>query len=388
VTATRSLPALGRFDFGLTADEEARAERLHDESVVVDLIYWGPVTYRSFPDDITGAVAKQVAGMSPNQVYALMLSLVLGHSGPDGVLRFKEAWDESGVTAGCRPIALGAEYNLAATLGFHQSMFDNQPWLRKALRADDIRQAKADGGHAGFINTQNVGALNPDLLEAVFHLGMRMVMLTYNNMNHLGAGCTERTDAGVSNQGAAIINRANQLGMMLDTAHCGRQTTLDCCSLSEAPVLASHTSADALFPHDRAKSDEELLAIAATGGVVGVVAVPFFLGAGTGVSIEAMLDHVDYMTRLIGWEHVAIGTDWPMPMTKAAVSRFFSTEGLAETGFRPEHNIQPEVNLVGFDDYRDFRNLTRGLVARKYSDEQVRGILGENFLRVFQAVSG
>lgn len=63
-------------------------------------------------------------------------------------------------------------------------------------------------------------------------------------------------------------------------------------------------------------------------------------------------------------------------------------EGLASYGFREEHNIRPEENLVGFDDYRDFPNITRGLVKRGYMDEQVTGILGGNFLRVFENVCG
>ena len=62
--------------------------------------------------------------------------------------------------------------------------------------------------------------------------------------------------------------------------------------------------------------------------------------------------------------------------------------GGAEVGFRPEHNLDSRTNLIGFDDYRDFPNITRGLVKRGYSDEQIQGILGENFLRVFEQVCG
>ena len=213
-----------------------------------------------------------------------------------------------------------------------------------------------------------------------------MIGLTYNWQNYVGSGCTDRSDGGVTDFGARFIRRMNELGIVVDTAHSGRRTTLDACSISSRPVIASHTSADAVSPHDRAKSDRELRALAGTGGVIGVVAVPFFLSTGRDVTIDAMLDHIDYIANLVGWQHVAIGTDWPLQMTKGALSRIGEME--RQYGFRPEHRVSWTTNLIGFDDYRDFPNITRGLVKRGYTDEQVRGILGENFLRVVDDVCG
>jgi membrane dipeptidase len=132
-------------------------------------------------------------------------------------------------------------------------------------------------------------------------------------------------------------------------------------------------------------TDEQITAIAATGGVVGVVTVPFFLGAGEDVTIERMLDHIDHIAGLVGPEHIAIGSDWPLGEPSYVVERIVSWAH--NHGFREEHNITT-ANLIGFDDYRDFPNITRGLVKRGYTDEQIKGILGENFLRVFEAVCG
>jgi membrane dipeptidase len=98
-----------------------------------------------------------------------------------------------------------------------------------------------------------------------------------------------------------------------------------------------------------------------------------------------MLDHIDYVAGLVGWEHVAIGTDWPLALDKESLHATESTWG--SIGFRPEHNVNA-ADLIGFRDYRDFPNITRGLVGRGYSDEQIQGILGENFLRVFEQVCG
>jgi membrane dipeptidase len=189
----------------------------------------------------------------------------------------------------------------------------------------------------------------------------------------------------VTELGAKLIGRLDELGVIVDVAHCSEQTIIDACKLSQRPVVVSHTGAAAQYRHDRGISDGAAQAIAATGGVTGVVAVPFFLGAGES-SVETMLDHIDHFVRVAGWEHVAIATDWPMCAPKWTLKEF---ENWAMTnGFRPEHGIVATQNLVGFDDYRDFPNITRGLVSRGYGDEQVRGILGENFLRVFTEVCG
>jgi membrane dipeptidase len=126
-------------------------------------------------------------------------------------------------------------------------------------------------------------------------------------------------------------------------------------------------------------------AIADTGGVIGVVAVPFFLTDNKRPTIEHMLDHIDYIVALVGWQHVAIGTDWPM-QAPDAVLRSTLTSETSVIGFRAEDRIDVTRRLEGFDDCRDLPNITRGLVKRGYGDEQIRGILGENALRVFAEV--
>lgn len=375
----------GTYDFGLTADEEARAARLHAASIVIDLLHFGPLGARSFTDEMQARERaafergglEQAARAAREHVHALTAGAC-----------YRELWEASGVTAGSRDWSMDTPRNLLDTLGVATLAFDRHDWLVKALVAEDFRRAKREGLRAGWLNTQLVGTLTPDELPLCHASGLRMLQPTYNAMNHLGAGCTERVDAGLSHTGVAMVRRANELGVIIDTSHCGPRTTIDCCEVSSAPVIASHTSARAVFDHDRGKSDEELRALAATGGVIGVLAIPFFLAPGRDpVLIETWLDHIDYVAGLVGAEHVAIGTDWPLPYSTFYLQCALTAEALAESGFREEHNIQV-AHLVGFDDYRDFPNVTRGLVKRGYSDAQIAGILGENFLRVFEAVCG
>jgi membrane dipeptidase len=387
--ATAIKEQFGVYDFGLTDEQEERARRLHADSLVCDMLFQGPCGYRSFTPEMDAELEEEYKkhGSDLQYVFSAMgktTKAALRDECPD----FELCWDESGLAGANRQAPVTFNEKTAAGWGVTTAQFDRFPWLIKAQRADDIRRARRDGKHAGYVTNQNLGDMgsNLEILDAVYDMGMRMIQLTYNTMNGVGAGCTERTDAGVSNFGVKAIERMNALGIIVDTGHCGHQTTLDACSISAKPVVASHTSAAALYRVDRAKSDEELRALAASGGVIGVYAVPFFLAAGEDVTIEAMLDHIDYIATLVGWQHVGIGTDWPLSGSKEAVRRL--DIGAAEIGFREEHNLDSTTNLIGFDDYRDFPNITRGLVKRGYDDEQIGGILGGNFVRVFEEVCG
>ncbi len=379
----------GTFDFGLTAAQEERAARLMAESVVIDLLFQGPVGYRSFTPAMEAEVEAfwtrtHDLGGTLTFARALPVRKALVGESPD----FQTCWEGSGITAGNRQFVLDSPAAMAASFALHTAQFDRLPWLRKALCAEDLRRAKREGARVGFLTTQDTTGIARDvgILDVLHDYGVRLMGLTYNSQNYVGSGCTDRSDGGLTDFGLAFVRRMNELRMVVDTAHSGRRTTLDCCALSRAPVVATHTAARGVYAHDRGKSDEELRAIAATGGVIGVLAVPFFLAPGEGVTIAAMLDHIDYIATLVGWRHVAIGTDWPLQLTKSALRRL--DEHSRAIGFRPEHGIDSVVNLVGFDDYRDFPNIARGLVARGYSDEQVAGILGGNALRVFGEVWG
>ena len=381
----------GNYDYGLTSEEEVRAAKLHKESIICDMLYWGPCTYRSWTKEMERELHEVwEAHHDPLEIMLLSIFQPQRLAASGQLPEYKEYWDQSGVTAGSRMLeGFASFHDFAFTIGHNIALFDHMPWLIKALHADDIRRAKAEGKHAAWINTQlawNIGSDFIDLLEPAYALGLRMVQLTYNTMTFIAAGCTERTDAGVSSYGAKVITKMNELGILVDTGHCGRQTTLDACELSTQPVVASHTCAEKVYNHYRGKSDEEIRAIADSGGVIGVVTLPRFLGSGQEVTMDTFLDHMDYIVNLVGWEHAAVGTDWPLPIPNSVLRKIVGSY-TEKVGF-PKDDTDRTINAIGFDDYRDFPNITRGLVKRGYTDEQIKGILGENFLRVFKTVCG
>jgi len=387
--AVQAGEVFGGFDFGLSPEDEARAQKLHASAIVVDLLCQGPCGYRAFTPAMDKEIRDHVARSSNlNDAWNFVVELPIRralHGTDDGT--FEQCWRQAGVTAGTRELDFVSARDILAGLAIAAAQFDRLPWFTRATSAEDIRAAKQAGEIAGFVNSQGTLGFGTDLdlLEHARNLGLCMLQLTYNSADFVGSGCTESKDTGLTNFGVRLVARANELGILLDTSHCGRQTTLDACAVTRRPLVASHTSAATLYEVVRAKSDEEIKAIAATGGLVGVYAMPFFLSPEAEPSIVSMLDHIDYIAQLGGWQHVGIGTDWPLQMSHWAL-RNVAQPWTHEFGFRPEHGVDCTRNLVGFDDYREFPNVTRGLVARGYSDEQIRGILGENFLRVLGEV--
>ena len=124
--------------------------------------------------------------------------------------------------------------------------------------------------------------------------------------------------------------------------------------------------------------------------MIGVVAVPNFISVRPDADDRHMIDHIEYIAGQVGWRHVSLGTDWPLQVTKEALIKTMGAYW-AELGFRPGDRMEEaaaKARTTGFEDYRDMPNITRGMVARGFSDEQIRGILGENALRVFEEVCG
>ncbi len=380
------------FDFGLTAAEEERALRLHRESIVFDWLsqyIGGPNIFEAYPAELQAELRAMVAKGGWQAIVDTMLwPYRMALAGRSDLVR---DWTlASGLTCGSYNVTV--HDGTVPTLNALDAAFDelrSLPWLRFVTTAVEIRQAKQDGVSAWYGNGQPLvpAPRNLAAFDAAYRRGLRSFMLTYNRMDHIGVGCTERVDAGLSRFGVDVVRHCESLGVIVDTSHCGYLTTMDACKVAKRPVNANHTSAKALVDMARAKPDDALRAIAETGGVIGVVMVPFFLSKDRRPTLDRFLDHVDYIANLVGWQHVSLGTDWPLQLPDELHQKMIQVEAV-EIGFRPEDRIDASDRLLGFEDYRDLPNVTRGLVKRGYSDEQIRGILGENALRVFAEVCG
>lgn len=384
----------GQFDFGLTAAEEERAGNLHRESIVIDLLSQhagGANIFAHYPAELRADLDARVAAagggfnaLTEAEYWPYELSL----QGKSDLIR--DWYRTSGLTCGTYGIGVhDGQDSFCNKLDEVNERYANLPWLKYVTTAAEIRQAKQDGIISFYAHWQPVVPAPRDLkaIDVAYSKGLRSFMLTYNLMDSIGVGCTERVDAGLSMFGIDAVKHCNDIGMIVDVSHCGHLTTMDACRHSKRPVNANHTAAKSVYSHARGKSNEALRAIAGTGGIIGVVAVPPFLTSDESPSINHMLDHMDYIADLVGWQHVAIGTDWPM---QAPHDLLEATLGAMKKGigFRKEDRLDLTMRMAGFEDCRDLPNITRGLVKRGYGDEQIRGILGENALRVFADICG
>jgi membrane dipeptidase len=379
------------YGFNLTADQERQAKALHEESIILDMLFQGPVGTYSLPEQAEDELLSLARQACPNDEPAqcAYIERAIYRRMIDGEYAdlYRDCWYESGLTGGCRQISVsGREEALWSAVAL-QEEFDKKPWLKKCTSVEEIRRCKSEGTKAGIVTSQESLGYGKDLklLELLYDFGLRVQQLTYNNHNLIGAGCMEPNAAGLSKFGVQFVQKCNELGIVVDTGHCGKGTTLDACKYSGAPVIASHTGAEKIFFHERCKSDEELAAIAETGGVVGIFAMPWFIASDPeNTTVDHFLDHIDYVVKLTGTDHVGIGTDWPMPQTKW-MALTFKKYVAPSMGFAPGDGPSTEW-VRGLKDYRSFINITRGLVARGYADSDIKKILGENWLRVFGQV--
>lgn len=264
-----------------------------------------------------------------------------------------------------------------------QTYLDAADWMQKALEPDDL----LDDGINLLLGMQNADALagNVDRVDELYDFGVRIMQLTYNSRNLLGDGCTERTDVGLSNFGVEVVERLNDLGMVVDVSHCGHSTAMDAIEVSDAPPAFTHTTCRAVYDHPRGKTDEELQAMADAGGYVGVVALPSFLG-GT-EDIEAMIDHIDHLADLIGPDRIWISTDWgvstpevPVPLREGLKEFYYEDMGFTEDSLGFDEPLGPMT------EWRQWHEIPKALLDRGYSAEETRGICGENFLDYWRTV--
>jgi membrane dipeptidase len=342
------MPLEDRF-IKLSGDEEARVEELYKDMLVIDL--HTHVLRGEFVDNVPRIQRSRINGFI------------------EAVANIEENFADS--------------MNL---LGQYLNMVEKHPDFVPAFCAQDFVRAKESGKQAAMfqLEPQTFGR-NLDRIEFAYGLGIRMALLTFNTRTYIGDGCGERTDGGLSYLGFEAVERMNELGMLIDLSHCGVQTTLDAIEASKDPVMCNHVGARALYPQmKRLKTDEALKALADKGGIAGVSAIPNQLSGNAEQGIEDMLNHIDYIVKLIGTDHVALGLD----------NVFHDQVGYhrqaARTIFKLEY-IGQELNapyMYGIESPEEWPNIIRGLVSRGYSDDEIVKIAGGNALRVIREVVG
>jgi membrane dipeptidase len=244
-----------------------------------------------------------------------------------------------------------------------------------ALTVNDIRKAKESGKLAIAFDLEGSDPLlgNLNMISLYYDLGVRQMLLAYNKDNRASGGCMEG-EIGLTDFGRDVIGEMNRVGMVVDASHMGYRATMETFEVSTAPVIFSHSNPSGLRAHARNISDEQIKACAKTGGVVGINGIGDFLG---GTSSELIVQNIEYVLDLVGPEHVGIGLDYVVD--KQELIEY--VEGHPDI-FPPDKM----KDLLSFVEPEQFPEFTELLVHKGYSEQIIRGILGENFLRVAEQV--
>ncbi|HSA54745.1 MAG TPA: membrane dipeptidase [Gemmatimonadaceae bacterium] len=311
--------------------------------------------------------------------------------GTPGAFRAPD-WEEYR-TSGIRVFGLGhGASDYAAGIRFFADwngfIASYDQWFMRIDDMADLDRVRGSGRVGLLLTFQNSDHFRTAAdVTTFFALGQRASQLTYNYANRLGAGFLEQNDGGLTVFGAEVVQRMNEVGMAVDLSHCGDRTTLDGIAASSKPVIFSHASCRALVPgHLRCKTDEMIRGLARTGGVMGIPFLRMMIRDREPVTTEHVLDHFDHVARLVGVEHVGVGSDMDVVGNPNPVNG----EPIRPTPNWDRYRLHTDENgrltIAGLDHARRMYDLAEGMIARRHADADIALMLGGNWRRVLGTI--
>lgn len=301
-----------------------------------------------------------------------------------------KALDSSGYTGFNASIDSG---NLAEGLKnlevWQQIIKENSTRLTLATSAEDFVKAKKENKAAVMLGFQNSTMVENsiDNINKLYAAGTRWMQLTYNERNLIGDGCTERTNAGLSDFGIEVVTRMNELGMIVDLSHCGAATTNDGIKFSKSGATINHSMCEALIKnHPRAKTDQQIRAMADKGGVIGIICLGYMIGPNLGkeTTLETYVDHIVHAVKVGGIDHVGLGSDFAIEGLEASGATYENWYVPRLTRFKESYKVQWPPWIPELDTTDRYRHVARALNKRGFSTVDIEKILGQNWLRYYR----
>ena len=363
----------------LSKTEEDRVQELLEKSIVISLHDHPEV----FPENIeevldyirSGRIALGFEGLAASYLDAVFDGLENG----TGMIRSPDPWDWD---------------NIIYQIGYRLSDIAHQNFVIKAERVDDILRAHREGKVALILHLEapptRVGS-DIDKIDVLYGFGVRCIGITYSQGNDLGSGLADSEDKGLTDAGYEVVRRMNKLGISIDISHAGDRTSLDVIEASHDPVFITHAGARALWPSERLKPDDVIQALAEKGGVFGVEAAPHTTITYTNRrhSLESVMEHLQYIEKLVGIDYVAFGPD-TLFGDHVALHKLFAKQLSIDRILKGRGRGLPEYQEVeyvdGLENPSEFPNIVRWLVKNGYSDEEIKKVIGGNVLRVLRRV--
>jgi len=256
---------------------------------------------------------------------------------------------------------------------------------------NDIEKAKKENKTAIFFGFQNCSPIEDDikLIEKVHQQGCRFMQLTYNNQSLLATGCYEKQDSGVTNFGREAIKEMNRVGIVVDMSHSAEQSTFDAIEISEKPIAITHANPSFWYKAIRNKSNDLLKALANSDGMLGLSLYPHHLKDGSNCTLENFCEMTAKTAEIMGVKNIGIGSDLCINHPDSVVEwmrngTWSETKNYGE-GSKKKPGFPKQPNW--FLDARGFNNLETGLKKIGFNEDEVNGILGNNWYNFYKGIN-
>lgn len=260
---------------------------------------------------------------------------------------------------------------------FHRACRDHADTVAPVRWKEDV-----DGDRLGLLlSMEGMEPLgyDPGLIDVFFELGVRMGSLTWNRRNPFADGAAEPPHGGLSRLGRQLVDRMVELGIVVDLAHSSERTFWDVIErVDGAPVIVSHAACRAVHDSPRNLRDEQLEAIAASGGVLGIMLVPIFIDPERW-QIDRAVEHVLHAVEVMGAEHVGLGGDFIQQIARA-LGLVLPPDAMLPGG------MPVDAAIEGLAGPADYPNLVTALRERGLDGEHLDAVLGNSFRRVLRTV--
>ncbi len=312
--------------------------------------------------------------------------------------KWLEEWREVGISCVHVTVAVWEDARAALTSigAWRRLARENGDLVEIAATPDAIAEIVRRDRTAIILGFQNSAPIEHDLelVETFRTLGVLVMQLTYNLQNYIGSGYWEASDTGVSSRfGRNVIEEMNRVGMLIDLSHCGDQTTLDAIETSSRPVAVTHANPREYveappFGAGRLTTTEALKALSRRGGYVGLSPLESIALPADRATLADFVDMISWTADRIGIEAIGIGSDYcpghPADITTWWRYSSWSRERAPDSPKRSEMEYFPDW----FRAATRYQALGDALSERGFSESEISGVLGGNFLRVLKKATG
>lgn len=262
---------------------------------------------------------------------------------------------------------------------FHRALRENADAVRLVQSRADLDYLADDERVGLFLTLEGAEPIgyDLDLVDLLWHLGVRMVTVTRARANLYAGGNAEAHGGGLTALGEALVDRLADVGMILDLAHTSERSFAEILERVEgrAPVVLSHAGCRALQAAGHNVSDDQMRAVAAAGGVIGIIALPHMIDAREW-TVGRVVDHVEHAIGVMGDGAVALGGDFAYQLFRAgALPRLLKDTDMPD-------GVTLESAVEGLRGPEDFPRLAGAMTARGWSEGRTSGVLHGNALRL------